>query len=92
KDARASLEHSWQRQAPSTLNDYQQRLSGLGTRLERLQQQIDLITAEQTRFMQQLAVDNLRLRRRQLENYHIRAKYGLTRLYDKLQKDPQATP
>lgn len=89
--AKASLQNSWQRQAPSAFNDFQRRLSGYTARLHHLQQQIDLITTEQTRFLQSLAINTLRQKRRQLENYHIRAKYGLTRLYDKLNKDRQGT-
>ena len=90
--AKASLQNSWQRQAPSTFTDYQSRLARLSARLQYLQEQINIVSAEQTRFLQQLAVNTLRQRRRQLENYHIRAKYGLTRLYDKLQKDKRAVP
>ena len=90
--AKVSLQSSWQQHAPSTFNDYQKRLSGLAARLQHLHQQINIITSEQTHFLQQLAVDTLRKRRRQLENYHIRAKYGLTRLYDKTHKDKQAAP
>lgn len=92
QQAKASLENSWQRLAPSTFTDYQNRLQGMAARLQDLQQQIDIVTAEQTRFLQQLAVNTLRQRRRQLENYHIRAKYGLTRLYDKLHKDQRGAP
>ncbi len=89
---RNALRHSWQQLAPSTFHDYEIRLNGLASRLLDLHQQINIVTAEQTRFLQKLAVDKLRQRRRHLENYLIRAKYGLTRLYDKLHKDQRGAP
>jgi hypothetical protein len=92
RKARTSLQDTWQEYAPSSFHDYRQRLNQLTARLQHLHKQIDLVTAEQTRYLQQLAVNTLRKRRRQLENYQIRAKYGLTRLYDKLHKDQRGAP
>jgi len=92
KATKASLENTWQRLGPSTFTQYQKRLNGLTARLQHLQQQINIVTGKQAHFLQQLAVDNLRRRRRQLENYLIRAKYGLTRLYDTLHKDQRGAP
>ena len=92
KATKASLENTWRRLGPSTFIQYQKRLNGLTARLQHLQQRINIVTGKQARFLQQLAVDSLHLRRRQLENYLIRAKYGLTRLYDTLHKDQRGAP
>jgi len=68
------------------INQYRQRIDSLLGRLDGAirQQQVQI---------QNMAMQDLAQRRRQLQNYHVRARFGIARLYDSLviEKDKKKT-
>lgn len=87
RSARASLDRTW-KQAPKNFSGYANRISTTKARLQHLQQSLAKTLRLQEKYIQKMALKELRMRRRQLENYQIRAQFSLTRLYDSIASTP----
>ncbi len=65
-------------------SDFSARIKNKQTQIKNLTQQIKTAVSQQETLIKQLAIKDLQQRKHQIENYHIRASYSLTRLYDSL--------
>jgi len=69
---------------PKYFSSFAQRIKNKQTKIRQLTKRIEKTIKQQENLLNRLAIDNLQQQRRQIENYHIRASYSLTRLYDSL--------
>lgn len=69
---------------PKHFVDFQRRIKLKQTEIQRLSARIDRRIKKQENLITRLSIDDLKRQRHQIENYHIRASYSLTRLYDSL--------
>lgn len=69
---------------PKYFSTFAQRINNKHTKIRHLSQRIVRTLKRQENLINRLAIDNLQQQRHQIENYHIRASYSLTRLYDSL--------
>jgi hypothetical protein len=70
--------------APRFFQGYNQKISIAKQRITVLLSRLNSAIAQQEAQIQKMAMQSLRHRRRQLENYHVRARFGIARLYDSL--------
>jgi hypothetical protein len=77
--------------APRFFEGYDQKITWSRQRINNLLLRLDSAIKQQETYIQKLALAGLIQRRQQLENYHVRARFGIARLYDSLilQKDKQ---
>jgi hypothetical protein len=77
--------------APKFFEGYDQKITWSKQRIRNLLARLDAAIRQQENYIQKLAQAGLIKRRQQLENYHVRARFGIARLYDSLilQKDKQ---
>ncbi len=78
--------------APKFFEGYDEKIAWSKTRINNLVARLDQSIARQEQYIQKIAREGLIKRRQQLENYHVRARFGIARLYDSLiiDKDKQA--
>ncbi len=78
--------------APRFFEGYGQKITWSKQRIQNLLSRLGAAIGYQERHIQQLALTSLTKRRRHLENYHIRARFGIARLFDSLviKKDKEA--
>lgn len=69
---------------PKYFSNFAQNIKSKNTQIRYLSARIEETIKQQENLINRLAIDNLQQQRRQIENYHIRASYSLTRLYDSL--------
>ena len=69
---------------PQYFSKFAQRIRDKQAGIRRLSAKIDKAIGSQESIIKHLATANLQKQKRQIENYHIRASYSLTRLYDTL--------
>jgi len=79
---RALVKHA--NNAPRFFESYGNKITGSKQRIQALLSRLGSAIHQQERYIQQLAMTNLRQRRRHLENYHVRARFGIARLFDSL--------
>ena len=70
--------------APKYFESYGNKIKWSRQRIQILLSRLDSAIRQQERYIQQLALFNLTQRRRNLENYHVRARFGIARLFDSL--------
>ena len=70
--------------APKFFEGYDQKITWSKQRIRNLLSRLDSAISQQERYIQKLALAGLVKRRQQLENYHVRARFGIARLYDSL--------
>ena len=70
--------------APHTFSGFDKRISGKKEKLDALLKRVTYILAFQEKQIKKQALASLQQRYHQIENYHIRARYSLARLYDRL--------
>ena len=77
--------------APKYFQGYNQKIVGYKQRITLLLGRLNSAIQQQESYIQKMAMRSLINRRRQLENYHVRARFGIARLYDSLviSKDKQ---
>ncbi|MGD8925335.1 MAG: tetratricopeptide repeat protein [Thioalkalispiraceae bacterium] len=77
--------------APKFFEGYDQKITWSKQRIQNLLNRLDSAIRRQEIYIQKLAQSGLIKRRQQLENYHVRARFGIARLYDSmiLQKEKQ---
>ena len=77
--------------APKFFKGYDQKIAWSKQRITNLLSRLDSSIRQQENYIQKLALEGLIKRRQQLENYHVRARFGIARLYDSLilDKDKQ---
>ena len=77
--------------APKFFQGYDQKITWSKQRIDNLLSRLGSAISKQEIYIQKLAQSGLIKRRQQLENYHVRARFGIARLYDSLilQKDKQ---
>ncbi|MBI3562792.1 MAG: tetratricopeptide repeat protein [Gammaproteobacteria bacterium] len=78
-------------QAPQYFQGYDARITAARQRISVLLQQLDATIKEQERYIQTLALIALQQSNQQLENYHIRARFAVARLYDALTKQQEGS-
>ena len=88
KKAKQSLIRSANR-APQYFQGFNARINTARGRINILLKQLDVTIKEQERYIQTLALLALQQGNQQMENYHIRARFGVARLYDKLMKEQE---
>lgn len=69
---------------PQYFATFAKRIDDKQAAIRHLNQRISEAIAAQENLINRLAIDELEHQKHQLENYHIRASYSLTRLYDSL--------
>lgn len=79
-------------EAPRYFEGYAQKIEFSRQRIGNMLNRLDAIIIQQERYITNLALYALTQRRQQLENYHVRARFGIARLYDSLiiEKEKQA--
>lgn len=70
--------------APQYFEAHAQKISWSRQRITQMLGRLDAAIRRQENQIQQQAMDGLIKRRQQLENYHVRARFGIARLYDTL--------
>lgn len=77
--------------APKFFEGYDQKIDWSRKRINNLLGRLGAAIAQQENHIQKLAMAGLIKRRQSLENYHVRARFGIARLYDSLilDKDKQ---
>ena len=70
--------------APKFFEGYDQKIAWSKQRIRNLLARLASAIGKQERYIQKLALAGLVKRRQQLENYHVRARFGIARLYDSL--------
>jgi len=70
--------------APRTFAGFKKIIKNKERRLDKLLNNISRMIIAQEKLIENKALISLQQRYRQIENYHIRARYSLARLYDKL--------
>ncbi len=70
--------------APKFFKGYNEKIASYGQRITTLLGQLNYAINQQEAYIQKMAMQSLINRRRQLENYHVRARFGIARLYDSL--------
>lgn len=80
--------------APKFFEGYDQKIAWSKQRITNLLSRLDSSIRQQESYIQKLALAGLIKRRQQLENYHVRARFGIARLYDSLiiEKDKKGEP
>lgn len=69
---------------PGKFKSYANAIKSKQQRLKQLRQRLGNEIAQQEKYIVGMAITALRKQQNKLENYHIRASYSLTRLYDSL--------
>jgi len=70
--------------APKYFEGYNEKIASYGQRITTLLGRLNYAIKQQEAYIQKMAMQSLVNRRRQLENYHVRARFGIARLYDSL--------
>jgi len=70
--------------APRYFKGYDKKITWSKQRITNLLSRLDSAIKRQETYIQKLALAGLIKRRQQLENYHVRARFGIARLYDSL--------
>lgn len=70
--------------APKFFEGYDQKITWSRQRIQNLLARLGSAISKQEHYIQKLALAGLIKRRQQLENYHVRARFGIARLYDSL--------
>lgn len=70
--------------APRFFEGYNDKILGYRNRISNLLLRLDSAIKGQENYIQSLAMKSLIARRQQLENYHVRARFAIARLYDTL--------
>ena len=70
--------------APHAFSGFDKRISGKKEKLDALLKRVTQILAFQEKQIENQALTSLQQRYHQIENYHVRARYSLARLYDRL--------
>jgi len=83
--ARNSLQNTFKR-APANFDDYYARMRHDFVKVKKLKKKINSIIASQEKYIKSLALAELNRQRLRLENYNMRAKFALARLYDGMAK------
>jgi hypothetical protein len=86
KSQDASLKDAWSR-APMAFEGFEGRIAGQQKRIDSLRRQVNAARKEQERFIQNLALNEILGYRQRLENYQVRARFALARLYDTIAKE-----
>ena len=71
-------------EAPKFFEGYDQKIDWSKKRISNLLSRLGSAISQQEAYIQKLALDGLTKRRQALENYHVRARFGIARLYDTL--------
>lgn len=69
---------------PKYFSNFADRIKDKHTRILTLSRRIENAIGSQENLINRIATDNLQRQKHQLEDFHIRASYSLTRLYDSL--------
>ena len=78
-----SLRHA-STNAPGSFAGFKIRIKNKKQELDKLLKKITRLVSLQEKHLEKQAIASLQQRYRQIENYHIRARYSLARLYDRL--------
>jgi hypothetical protein len=82
--------------APKYFQGYNEKIATAKLRISTLLGRLDSAIRQQEAQIQKMAIQTLTQRRQQLENYHVRARFGIARLYDSLvlekEKPKEANP
>jgi tetratricopeptide (TPR) repeat protein len=70
--------------APKYFQGYDEKIATDKQRISTLLTRLDSTIRQQESQIQKMAMQSLIQRRQQLENYHVRARFGIARLYDSL--------
>ena len=70
--------------APKYFQGYSEKIATAKQRISTLLARLDSAIRQQESQIQKMAIQSLVQRRQQLENYHVRARFGIARLYDSL--------
>ena len=70
--------------APKYFQGYNEKIATAKQRISTLLGRLDSAIRQQEAQIQRMAIQSLTQRRQQLENYHVRARFGIARLYDSL--------
>ncbi len=78
---------------PSDNGEYAARVTNVRDRIDRLHDQLVIVTDDQNRFLQSLAVDELERQKQRIETYQVQARYALASIYDRASNQkPKANP
>ncbi len=78
---------------PTNTGAYAGRVADLRARMDKLQQRLADVSAQQNRFLQALAIRELEGQKQRIATYQIQARYELAAIYDRAANEkPKATP
>lgn len=67
---------------PGRFEDFNDRVTNLGPRIDVLQARVDAAMGEQRAFLQSIAAEELRAQRDRLQTYTVQARFALAAIYD----------
>lgn len=81
----ASLKQTF-KSAPASFDGFEKRINSRFANLKRIRSDIKSLIDDQEKYIKGLALKELDLQKLRLENYNMRAKFALARLYDSIAK------
>jgi hypothetical protein len=78
---------------PSDNGEYAARVTDVRDRIDALHDRLTIVTDDQNRFLQSLAVEELERQKQRIETYQVQARYALASIYDRAaNQKPKANP
>ncbi len=78
---------------PSDNGEYAARVTDVRDRIDALHDRLTIVTDDQNRFLQSLAVEELERQKQRIETYQVQARYALATIYDRAaNQKPKANP
>ena len=77
---------------PTNTGVFASRVQAVRARMDELQQRLAALTEQQNRFLQALAIDELRNQKQRIETYQVQARFELAAIYDKAQDKASSKP
>ncbi|GAC1309334.1 MAG: hypothetical protein NVSMB10_16350 [Steroidobacteraceae bacterium] len=79
--------------APGGTNAFEAQVGAVGGRMDTLQQRLALASSHESRYLQNLAIEELKAQQERLDIYQVQARYELAAIYDKtIQPVPKVHP
>ncbi len=92
---RASAVRQARQNIPLDTDSNAQRVGSVRKRMDFLQERLATVAVRQSRYLQELAVDELEAQKQRIATYQVQARYALASIYDRAvdqQNKPKATP
>ena len=73
---------------PTNTGAFGERVGAMRDRMDRLQQRLTALTQKQSRFLEDLAIEELGRQKQRIETYQVQARFELAAIYDKTANKP----